>query len=366
MTEAANSDQRSAGSAVVWCVILAGGVGSRFWPVSTASRPKQLLPLASEQPLLRDALDRMAPLCDPSQTLILTNASLVKPISALAPEIPTANLIAEPKPAGTAAALSWAAAIIESASGPDAIMMSIHADWAVADAEGFRAALTRAAAIAATTHSLVTVGIVPSRPDPGYGYIRPGEPIADSSPSLGSGARRVAEFVEKPTPDRAAVMVREGCLWNSGIFVWRVADFLDEVRKHCHEVAPALASHPNDLAGFFAAVTKPIAVDVGVLERSDQVAVIAGEFGWDDVGTWSALKRVRATDNDGNVASGPVHAVNARGNVVHAEGNEVVLYGVSDLVVVTRDGLTLVTTTEQAADLKGLLAALPPRLRDRA
>jgi len=353
-----NEATREAGA--VWSVILAGGVGSRFWPVSTASRPKQLLPLASEQPLLRDALDRMAPLCDSSHTLILTSASLVKPIGALAPEIPTANLIAEPKPAGTAAALSWAAAIIESTSGPDAIMMSIHADWAVADADGFRAALTRAAVIAATTHSLVTVGVVPTRPDPGYGYIRPGAPIADSS-----GARRVAEFVEKPTADRAASMVSEGCLWNSGIFVWRVADFLDELRKHCHEVAPALANHPNDLAGFFAAVSKPIAVDVGVLERSDRVVVIAGDFGWDDVGTWSALKRVRAADSGGNVASGPVHTVNATGNVVHAEGNEVVLYGVSDLVVVTRDGLTLVTTTQHAADLKGLLAALPPRLRDR-
>src|SRR5687768_701066 len=163
----------------VWCVILAGGVGSRFWPVSTANRPKQLLPLASERPLLRDSLDRMAPLCNPAQTLILTNASLVAPIRALAPEIPPANLIAEPKPAGTAAALTWAAALIERASGGDAIMMSIHADWAVADAEGFRSALSRAAVIAATTHSLVTVGVVPSRPDPGYGYIRPGEEIPE-------------------------------------------------------------------------------------------------------------------------------------------------------------------------------------------
>ena len=346
----------------VWCVILAGGVGSRFWPVSTANRPKQLLPLASDQPLLRDAIDRMAPLCDPSETLILTNASLVDAIHALAPEIPAANLIAEPRPAGTAAALTWAAAQIERATGGDrdAIMMSIHADWAVADPDGFRAALTRAAAIAATTHSLVTVGIVPSRPDPGYGYIRPGEAIPDSS-----GAHRVAEFVEKPDPERAKTMVREGCLWNSGIFVWRVGDFLDEVRKHCREVAPALDAHPDDLDRFFSAVQNPIAVDVGVLERSDRVVVIPGEFGWDDVGTWVALRRVRQADGDDNVFSGPVHAVHASGNVVHAEGNEVVLYGVSDLVVVTHGGLTLVTTTRHATDLKQLLSALPSRVRDR-
>lgn len=360
-TEATGHRPQAAGKAgEVWCVILAGGVGSRFWPVSTANRPKQLLPLASEQPLLRDAIDRMAPLCDPQHTLVLTNASLVEPTHALAPEIPQANLVAEPRPAGTAAALTWAAALIERLSGSDAIMMSIHADWAVADAEGFRAALTRAASLATATHSLVTVGVVPSRPDPGYGYIRPGEPIPDSS-----GGRRVAEFVEKPTPARAEVMVREGYLWNSGIFVWRVGDFLDEVRTHCHEVVPALKAHPTDLNAFFGAVATPIAVDVGVLERSDKVAVVPGDFGWDDVGTWAALRRVRARDDDGNVTQGPVYAVKSQGNVVHAEGNEVVLYGVSDLVVVTHQGLTLVTTAEHATDLKQLLAALPPRVRDR-
>src|SRR5262245_59739868 len=180
----------------------------------------------------------MAPLCTPGHTLLLTNASLVEPIHALAPEIPGANLVAEPRPAGTAAALTWAAAMIERASGPNAIMMSIHADWSVADPDGFRAALTRAAVIAATTHLLVTVGVVPSRPDPGYGYIRPGEEIANSP-----GARRVAEFAVKPSVARAEVMVGEGCLWNSGIFVWRVGDFLAEVRKHCQEVAPALDAH---------------------------------------------------------------------------------------------------------------------------
>jgi mannose-1-phosphate guanylyltransferase len=360
VTNAAPGDQRSATSAAVWCVILAGGVGSRFWPVSTSQRPKQLLPLASDQPLLRDSIDRMAPLCDPEQTLILTNASLVEPIHAIAPEIPRQNLVAEPRPAGTAAALTWAAAMIERASGSDAIMLSIHADWSVADGDGFRAALTRAAAIAATSHSLVTVGVVPSRPDPGYGYIKPGPELPDAA-----GARRVSQFVEKPSAERAKVMVSEGCLWNSGIFVWRVGDFLDEVRAHCREVAPALAAHPDDLKAFFDAVPTPVAVDVGVLERSDRVAVISGDFGWDDVGTWAALRRVRQADDAGNVVSGPVHAVSAKNNVVHAEGNEVVLYGVSDLVVVTRDGLTLVTTSQHATDLKQLLAALPSHVRDR-
>ena len=340
-----------------WVVILAGGVGSRFWPLSTPTRPKQLLPLIDAQPLLRNTVDRLLPLADPDRILILTNASLVEPIHALLPEIPRENLIAEPKPAGTAAALAWAASVIANRDGDEAVMLSVHADWAIGDAPGFRAALERAATVAEAQHALVTVGVVPSRPDPGFGYIRPGE-------ALDGGGQRVAQFVEKPTRERAAEMVRDGYLWNSGIFVWRVGDFLGEVRAHTPEVAPALADAHGEITRFFATV-KSISVDVGVLERTDNVVVIPGSFGWDDVGTWAALARVRTHDAAGNAANGPVHLVDARDNVVQAEGNDVVLYGVQDLVVVVRDGLTLVTTTERAADLKTLLDALPSQVRDR-
>lgn len=340
-----------------WVVILAGGVGSRFWPLSTPSRPKQLLPLIDGQPLLRNTIDRVLPLADPSRILILTNASLVGPIRALAPELPAANLIAEPKPAGTAAALTWAAAEIARRDGTGATMLSVHADWAIGDPDGFRGALQRAAEMAETQRALVTVGVVPSRPDPGFGYIRPGDPLP-------AGGSRVAQFVEKPDRERAEEMVRAGYLWNSGIFVWRVGDFLDEVRAHTPEVAPALDAAGGDIAKFFGSV-RSVSVDVGVLERTENVAVIPGDFGWDDVGTWAALARVRRRDADGNATNGPVHLMDARNNVVHAEGNTVVLYGVSDMVVVACDGLTLVTTTERAADLKTLLDALPAAVRER-
>jgi len=346
-----------------WCVVLAGGVGSRFWPLSTSRRPKQLLPLASDRPLLRDSLDRMAPLADPAHTLILTNSTLVDPIRALAPEVPAANVIAEPRPAGTAAALTWAASVIALTDSTESVMLSIHADWAVADPDGFRTVLARAAEIARAEKALVTVGVVPSRADPGYGYIQPGVPLDGTSAS--SSARRVARFVEKPDSAHAEAMVRAGCLWNSGIFVWQAGDFLDEVRAHCHEVAPSLDAHEDDLAAFFESITKTVSVDVGVLERSSRVVVIPGDFGWDDVGTWAALRRVRQADAAGNVTAGPVHAVRAGNNVVHAEGNEVVLFGVSNLVVVTHRGLTLVTTMDYAGDLKELLAALPARVRER-
>lgn len=339
-----------------WAVVLAGGVGSRFWPLSTPARPKQLLPLVTEKPLLRDTLDRLAPLVPAECTLLLTNASLVPALRALAPEIPAENVIAEPKPAGTAAALTWAATEIARRD-PDGVMLSVHADWAIGDPEGFRQSLARAAEIAERHQALVTVGIVPSRPDPGFGYIAPGE-------AVDGDARRVDRFVEKPDRARAEAMVRDGYLWNSGIFVWRVTDFLAEVRQHTPEVAPALEQAGTDIAAFFAGV-RSISVDVGVLERSSRVLVIPGDFGWDDVGTWAALRRVRALDANGNAAVGPVWPVAASGNVVHADGGDVVLYGVTDLVIVSRPGLTLVTTMDGAADLKGLIDALPPEVRDR-
>lgn len=341
-----------------WAVILAGGVGSRFWPVSTPSRPKQLLPLATQEPMLADALARLAPLVPLERTLVLTNAGLVDAIAALAPTLPRENLIAEPRPAGTAAALAWAAHEIERRAGREAPMLSVHADWAIGDAEEFRRALSRAADAAEQHRALVTVGVVPVRPDPGFGYIQPGEELSE-------GVRRVARFVEKPTRERAEVMVREGYLWNSGIFVWRVGDFLDELRAHTPEVAPHLAEFGDDMTSFFGAVKGGIAVDVGVLERSARVLVLPGDFGWDDVGTWAALKRVRQCDDEGNALSGLVHALESRGNVVHAHGNAVVLYGVRDLVVVTREGLTLVTTVDKASDLKTLIQSLPTALRDQ-
>ena len=339
-----------------WVVVLAGGVGSRFWPLSTPQRPKQLLPLVGRKPLLVEQLDRLKPIAPPARTLILTNASLARAIGRAAPRIPRKNIIAEPRPAGTAAALAWASHLIAQREGPDATMISVHADWAIGDADRFRHALMQAAEAAEAHDGLVTVGVVPSRPDPGFGYIEPGDPLA-------SGVRRVARFVEKPTRERAVEMQQQGYLWNSGIFVWRVGAFLSELRAHSPEVAPALERHAGSLKGFFGGIRTPIAVDHAVLERSRKVLVLPGDFGWDDVGTWGALHRVRAHDPSGNASSGEVYALDASNNVVHAEDSQVVLYGVSDLVVVSRDGLTLVTTRDRSSDLKTLVESLPKAVR---
>lgn len=347
-----------------WSVILAGGVGSRFWPLSTPERPKQLLPLITDAPMLRDTLDRNRALAPTERTLVLTNASLRDAVLALEPSLPPENVIAEPRPAGTCAALAWAARTIASRDGRDAVMTCTHADWAIADVAGYQATLAAAADLAEAEHALVTVGIVPSRPDPGFGYIQPGDAVDGRTSPTGGVVHRVARFVEKPDRERAAAMVRDGFLWNSGIFAWRVGDLLSEIESLTPEVQPALAAAGDDMERFFRE-TKSVAIDVGVLERSARVLVMPGDFGWDDVGTWAALHRVRAHDAQGNATYGAVHPVRAGNNVVHAEHGNVVLYGVNDLVVVVEDGLVMVTTREAAADLKSMVEALPPALRDR-
>ncbi len=305
-------------------------------------------------------MDRLGPIVDPAHTLILTNASLVKSIRTLLPPVPRENIIAEPRPAGTAAALVWAALTIERRDSKDATMISVHADWSIDDPAEFRKVLLDAEDLARKTHTLVTVGVVPTRADQGFGYIQPADPTK-------KGGSPVKRFVEKPDRARAEKMRSDGYLWNSGIFVWTVGDFLAQAKQHARELAKALSLGPEaDAAEFFASVAKPISVDIGVLERSKNVSVIPGDFGWDDIGTWAALGRVRDKDEFGNVTVGNVHILDCCDNVVRTDSGRVVMYGVDNLVVVVHEGMTLVTTRERAADLKRLLESLPASERANA
>jgi mannose-1-phosphate guanylyltransferase len=235
-------------------------------------------------------------------------------------------------------------------------MICVHADWFVGDEEGFRGAVQRAADVAERRDCLVTVGVVPDRPETGFGYIQPGEGIEEET-----GAFEVRRFVEKPGADDAARFCKEGFLWNSGIFAWKAGRFLSEIQRLTPEVADAL-TRSTDIRSFFSAV-RPVSVDHGVLERSSRVVVMPGDFGWDDVGTWASLRRVLPADEDGNVVRGRAALVESHGNVVFAGDAPVVLFGVDDLVVVNSAGTTLVTTVQRASDLKILLEALPAEMR---
>lgn len=342
----------------VWGVILAGGVGSRFWPVSTPTRPKQVLPLAGGAPLIAETVERVLPLIPSEHLRLLAGRHLAEPLLEAAPALAPANLWVEPQARGTGPVLAWAAARI-AREDPDAVMVSLHADHVIAPAQAFRLLVRQVAGLARSERRLFTIGIPPERPDTGYGYIRLGRAIADEPQAF-----EVRQFVEKPDLDTArSYLLRGGYVWNSGIFVWRVDTFLDELRRHTPELAgllPLLEAGDDD-AFFEQAPT--LSVDEGVLERSQRVAVARATFRWDDVGTWDALGRTRDADAAGNVAVGEACFVDSRDCVTWSEDGTVVVFGADNMVVVSAGGVTLVMPRDRAADLKALLRELPARLR---
>jgi mannose-1-phosphate guanylyltransferase len=338
-----------------WAVVLAGGSGSRFWPLSSPTRPKQLLPLAGSRTTAQETLDRLQGLVPPSRTLVVTNAQLA-PMMIAHLQLDPGNVLIEPRSASTGPALIWATAEILKRD-PSAAVLALHADWAIGDQAAF-AATAETALFAARNHDrLVTVGIVPSRPETGYGYIIPGPP-------LGGDARAVARFTEKPDAATALELIADGALWNSGLFAWTAPRLLAEVRAHTPEIAPHLIHlAEGNVSEFFASVTS-ITIDVGVLERSQAVAVVPGHFDWDDIGTWEALARVRSRDADGNVVVGPVTVFESRDCITWSDGTPVVVSGMRDAIVIAANDRVLVLNRSAAADLKRTLAALPPEVRD--
>ena len=338
-----------------WAVILAGGSGTRFWPLSSSRRPKHLLPLTGARSTAEETVDRLAGFIPRSRILVVTAEAVAEELTERLGLDP-ANVLVEPRAASTAPALVWATAEA-CRRDPSATVLSLHADWAVGDPAAFVRTAESALLAARTTDRLVTVGIVPSQPETGYGYIVPGEPLE-------SGARRVARFTEKPDTATALDLLAGGALWNSGLFAWTARRLLAEVERETPEIAPHLVRlAEGDVAGFYRGVTA-VSIDIGVLERSDAVAVVPGHFDWDDIGTWEALARVRPRDGDGNVAIGQAVLHDSGDCIVWSEGIPVVLSGVRDLVVVAANGRVLVMDRSRAADLKRVIDALPAEIRE--
>jgi mannose-1-phosphate guanylyltransferase len=338
-----------------WAVLLAGGSGTRFWPLSTPRNPKQLLPLSGGSSSAEESVERLTGLIPRERVLVVTGQTLAKRLQESL-HLPGENVLVEPLAASTAPALIWATWEAQRRD-PDAEVLSLHADWAVRDAAAFRHTAGLALNTARKHDRLVTVGVVPSRPETGYGYIVPGPPLDDS-------ANTVARFSEKPDAATALDLMADGALWNSGLFAWTAHRLLEEINRYTPEVAPALARlRANDVPGFFHAVT-PISIDVGLLERSGAVAVVSGDFSWDDVGTWAALARVRPKDPSGNIVVGKAFLHESKDCIVWSNDDPIVLFGAQDLVVVQAHGRILIMPAGRAPDMKQLLDALPAEIRD--
>ena len=324
----------------VVAVVLAGGTGTRLYPASRPDRPKQLLGLGGEDSLLARTVDR-AGFAD--QRYVLTRPSLV---DAVREHTPGAAVLAEPEPSDTGPALVYAAHRVREQVG-DCVLVCLPSDHRVTG--DFAPTAARAATVAADTGRLVTVGVEPSRPATGYGYIEPGVDRGDY--------REVARFVEKPDRETAERYVGEGWLWNAGVFAWTPAALLGAAENS--PLAPlveALAAG-EPAAGF--ATVEPVSVDDAVLERADDVAVVPAAFGWDDLGSWDAVGRVLDTDTEGNTHLGETLAVDAADCVLAAgEDSHVSAVGVEGLAVASYGGRTLVVPLESAKRVREVVAEL--------
>ncbi len=349
----------------VYAVIMAGGAGTRFWPASRSSRPKQLLPLAggSEETLLAATVRRLAPLVTEDRVVVVTGEHLAEATAQAVPGVPRSQILCEPAPRNTAPCIAWATTTIARLD-PDALVAVLPSDHFIADEEEFRRVLARALRTAESGR-VTTVGIVPTRPETGYGYIELGEAIGGED-----GAMSVARFVEKPDRAKAeAFLAGKRHLWNAGMFFFRARDMAELVERHLPELATGIAKIDAAASGVDAtAVLKSVfptlpsvSIDHGVMEKAAGLAVVPGEFGWNDVGSWQSAWELGSPDAAGNSLSAGALAIDAKNNLVRTlgKGKKVVaLVGVNDLVVVETEDALLVIPRDRAQDVRLIVDAL--------
>lgn len=348
----------------VYITILAGGSGTRLWPLSRKAYPKQILPLVGERSLLRRTVDRIRPLVPPERIFVLTGPEHAPGIAEQLPELPQENVWIEPTPKGTGPALGLAAMRLAQQAGGQSVMVSVHADHMVADEEAFRRAI-RAAVATAQRGFLVTVGIVPTHPETGFGYIERGELLGTEE---GTDVYRVSRFTEKPALLQAQGFVASGrYYWNSGYFAWTLDHILLEYQRLLPNLYAQLdiIGTADDIGspriqGIWEQI-EPVTIDVGIMEHARHVAVVPAEMGWSDVGSWAAIYEVLAKDANGNVTAGAGEhlALDTRNTLVHAAGGRLIAtIGIENLVIVDTGDALLVMDRARAQEVGALVERL--------
>lgn len=344
-------------------LIMAGGTGTRFWPRSRMRQPKQFLPLLGEKSFLEETVARIDPMIPADRILVITGAPFVESVRKAFPAIPAENILGEPVGRNTAPCIALAAAVAERRWGLDEVMAVLPADHHIADRKPFVDLLWKAAEACSGSGALVTLGIRPSRPETGYGYLEIGEEWKEIS---GTPAYRVNRFVEKPDRKRAEEYAASSkYLWNSGMFLWTVGAIREELEKHLPELKEAMDAfregEPSDLPAllthYFPRMPS-VSIDYGVMEKAEEVIALPAEFPWNDVGSWEALSDLIVPDNEGNYVIGDFLGVDSGNCVIHSPRKLVAAIGVRDLVVVETDDALLICPRDRAQDVRAVVERL--------
>ncbi len=347
----------------VFAVIMAGGRGTRFWPLSRRDRPKQFLRVTPGGTLIQNTVARIEPVIPADRVLIVLGEDQRQLASQQLPDLPHTNFIVEPVGRNTAPAIGLASRVILERD-PDAVMVVLPADHVIDDEDDFRQVLCAAATAASRSDVLVVLGIRPDRPETGYGYIRPGGLWEIEA---GRQFLKVERFAEKPSREDAAAYVEQGDLWNSGMFIWRASAIRDRLRIHMPALHAALddlfadrngAGRARRLRDLYPRL-EAVSIDYGVMEKAREVVVLPCEFGWNDVGSWSSLAALWQKDDSDNAVLGQATTVNSRGCVVHSGDRLVALVDMQNVIVIDTPDAVLICPTssdQKVRDLVHLLA----------
>ncbi|AFM23976.1 mannose-1-phosphate guanylyltransferase [Desulfomonile tiedjei] len=348
------------------CVIMAGGSGTRFWPESRQTKPKQLLSICGQKSMIRATVDRIAPLVSPQNTMIVAAQVCAEQIRCEIPELTPEKIIEEPLARNTAPCIALAAYKVLKQD-PEAVMAVLPADHLIGDEETFRTIIKTACDVAFADDRLITLGVVPNRPETGYGYLKLGAQIQGLK---GVNAFQVQCFVEKPDLSTAEQYLKEGgFLWNSGMFIWKVSTIIDAFREHLPAIAEAMESifHALNTPGEAEALhnvypdMQSISIDYGIMEKAPKVLTIPMDVQWNDVGCWSSLHGVWSDDDCGNTVNGSALCVESLKCVVSSPHKLTVLLGVDDLIIVDTPDALLVCRKDKAQDVKKLQDLLVAR-----
>jgi len=343
---------------MITALIMAGGEGTRFWPLSRKDHPKQFLKLNDNQKtMLQETVERINELVPLEQVFIATNEAYQKAIKKQLDGIPEENIIVEPMKRNTAACIGLSSVVIEDKY-PGSTMIVLPADHLIKDQKRFVDILRKSIMTAATGKNLVTIGIEPTHPETGYGYIHFGDQLHTID---GDQVFEVRNFTEKPDLSTAKEFLEEGTyLWNSGMFIWQLSSILANIETHLPEMYESLERIKDALGTDLSQKVikdefekmQSVSIDYGIMEKADDIFVIPGSFGWDDLGSWPALERVKKVDADGNVVIGKHYGIDTTNSIIHSPNKVVTTIGLDDVVIVDTEDAILICDKKRAQEVK--------------